>query len=129
MTKGLANLPLATPASPLATPAPWLAGLRATPDEYPRRPHRAAAAAAFKHAEHLDSYLRSSPVPPHTAAAFADFEGWLATQNSGAPLILDSGCGTALSTRTLAPECRAPLDVTRAGPRPGPAGTCRHSDH
>ena len=94
--------PLATPASPLTTPAPWLAGLRAAPLDYPTRPHRGAAAAALKHAEHLDSYLRSSPVPPHTAAAFADFEGWLATQNSGAPLILDSGCGTALSTRTLA---------------------------
>ena len=67
MKLDLPRATLATPASPLATPAPWLAGLRAAPLDYPTRPHLGAAAAALKHAEHLDSYLRSSPVPPHTA--------------------------------------------------------------
>ena len=61
----------------VATPAPWLAGLRTTPDGA-GRPHRARQPP--EDAEHLDSYLRSSPVQPHTAAAFADFEGWLATK-------------------------------------------------
>ncbi|MBA3980216.1 MAG: SAM-dependent methyltransferase [Alcanivorax sp.] len=51
---------------------------------------------------HLSSAWRA-PVAAHTRAAFSEAEAW-SRERPGAPLILDSGCGTARSSRWLAQQ-------------------------
>lgn len=61
-----------------------------TPDLLKKKVHR-----------HLQHRWRP-PIPEHTRSAFARADNWRRQQGEERPLILDSGCGTALSSVTLA---------------------------
>ncbi|KAJ1622838.1 hypothetical protein T492DRAFT_1059793 [Pavlovales sp. CCMP2436] len=76
-------------------------------------PHRDTAATARKYVLELDKYLKHTPTPEHTTAAFGAACAWLAERGcdgagGGRPLVLDSGCGTGRSTLLFAeqhPDC------------------------
>lgn len=89
---------------------------------YPLVPHPGVVAAAQRSATHWPQYL-ASPLHGPTAAEFSRTADWLyAADPAGArPLILDSGCGTGRSTRSLAlahPDC-AVVGVDRSELRLG----------
>ena len=97
-----------------------------TPQGYPKLPLPSASADAIQAAKNLHLYLKNTPTPQHTRQSFQTFETWFHTFQTNTPLILDSGCGTARSTRILARKFpnAAVLGIDRSSDRiarlPGP---------
>ena len=108
---------LFTPIVAPPCPTPAAGSLAAA---YPLEPHELAGPSAVQHACSLERYLERQPLPPHTHDAFGELTAWLDAAGER-PLILDSGCGTGLSTRALAlahPQSLV-LGVDRSGDRLG----------